>query len=730
MKTEEYIISGMSCAACSASVERVVKRLDGVENCEVNLITGKMTVNFDPSKTGKEDFIRVVEKAGFGITAEKVKTEKTDSFLSIIISGIFSLILLYISMGQMLLGSVPLPYFLDMETRPLNFAIAQILLCIPPIYFGRRFFIKGIPLLFKGHPNMDSLVALGASASFIYSLVMTFTINHNPHAVHNLYFESVAVVITLILLGKFLEKRSQKKTADAIEKLMELSPDTAIILKNGEETEVETEQIRVGDILVVKAGSKVALDGIIINGSSALDESMLTGESLPIEKTVGDFVTGGSINLNGRLEVKVTAIGLNTTLSKIIKFVEEAQSKKAPISKVADKVSGIFVPIVLCVAFLSAVIWLISGADFSFALKIFTSVLVVACPCALGLATPTAIMVGTGLGAKNGILIRNGEVLETTHKIDVAVFDKTGTVTKGTPRVQEIIGDEFEILRIAASAESGSSHPLSKAICQEANLKGIPLSKPQNFENFSGKGVKCLIDEAVVLVGKEAFLNENGIDTNAFKDRAELSASKGNSLVFISLGDSALGFISISDELKENSKETIAKLKALKIKTVLLSGDNRLCARFIGKEIGADEIYFEVLPEQKAEIIEKLRKENSTVLMVGDGINDAPALSVADVGCAIGSGSDIAIESADIVLMKNDILDVSKAITLSRLTIKNIKHTLFWAFCYNTVLIPVAAGVLYALGGPLLSPMFAGLAMSLSSLFVVTNALRLKNKKL
>ena len=736
MKTEQYIISGMSCAACSASVERVMKRLDGVESCEVNLITGKMTVTYNQSKTGKEDFIRVVTKAGFGITAdtpekkEKPKGQK-DSFLPIIISGIFSLTLLYISMGQMIFSSIPLPSFLDINEEPYNFAITQILLCLPPLYFGRKFFIKGIPLLFKGHPNMDSLVAIGAGASFIYSLVMTFTINHNPHAVHNLYFESVAVVITLILLGKFLEKRSQKKTADAIEKLIELSPDTAVILKNNKEIEVKTEEIKVGDILIVRAGGKIALDGVIINGSSALDESMLTGESLPIEKTVGDFVTGGSINLNGRLEVKVTAIGLDTTLSKIIKFVEEAQSKKAPISKVADKVSGIFVPTVLIIATVSAVIWLISGADLPFALKIFTSVLVVACPCALGLATPTAIMVGTGLGAKNGILIRNGEVLETTHRINVAVFDKTGTVTKGSPVVLDIVSEEKEeILKITASAESGSSHPLSKAITKKAEQLKIKLLPIENFENISGKGIKCLIEKQEVLVGKEAFLNQNGIDTAQFKTEAKLSASKGNSLVFVALDNKALGFISIADELKENSKEAFSKLKNLGIKTVLLSGDNKLCAEFIGKEIGTDEIYSEILPEQKAEIIEKLKSENSTVLMVGDGINDAPALTVADVGCAIGSGSDIAIESADIVLMKNDILDVSKAITLSRLTIKNIKQNLFWAFCYNTVLIPIAAGVLYAFGGPLMSPMFAGLAMSLSSLFVVTNALRLKNKKL
>lgn len=736
MKTEQYIISGMSCAACSASVERVMKRLDGVESCEVNLITGKMTVTYSESKTGEADFIRVVEKAGFGITPdipekeEKPKVQK-DSFLPIIISGIFSSILLYISMGQMIFSSIPLPSFLDINEEPYNFAITQILLCLPPLYFGRKFFIKGIPLLFKGHPNMDSLVSVGAGASFIYSLVMTYTISFNPHAVHNLYFESVAVVITLILFGKFLEKRSRKKTADAIEKLMALSPDTAIILKNGKEKTVKLKEIKKGDILVVKAGEKVALDGIVINGSSSCDESMLTGESLPIEKQKGDFVTGGSLNLSGSLQVEVTAIGEDTTLSKIIKFVEEAQSKKAPISKVADKVSGIFVPTVLIIATVSAVIWLISGADLPFALKIFTSVLVVACPCALGLATPTAIMVGTGLGAKNGILIRNGEVLETTHKINVAVFDKTGTVTKGSPVVLDIVsGEKEEILKIAASAESGSSHPLSKAITEKAEQLKIKLLPIENFENISGKGIKCLIEKQEVLVGKEAFLNQNGVDVSFLSKEAEKKSVEGKSLVFVSKNNRALGFIAIADEVKETSKEAFKCFKDLGIKTVIISGDNKLCAEYIGKKVEADEVYSEVLPEEKAEIINKIKTSGATVLMVGDGINDAPALTSADIGCAIGSGSDIAIESADIVLMKNDILDAAKAVNLSRLTLRNIKQNLFWAFCYNIICIPIAAGVLYAFGGPLMSPMFAGLAMSLSSVFVVTNALRLRGKKI
>lgn len=736
MKTEQYIISGMSCAACSASVTRVVTRLEGVSLCEVNLITGKMSVTYDEAKTGQADFIRVVEKAGFGISLdtpeEKPKKEqKKDSPLPIIISGIFSALLLYISMGQMLFGSVPLPEFLDMNNEPYNFAITQLLLCLPALYFGRRFFINGIPLLFKGHPNMDSLVSVGAGASFIYSIVMTFTISHNPHAVHNLYLESVAVVITLILLGKYFERRSRKKTAEAIEKLIELSPDTAVILKNDKEYTVKTKDIKIGDTLVIKAGDKIALDGVIIKGSSACDESMLTGESLPIEKSEGDFVTGGSINLDGLLYVKVSAIGEDTTLSKIIKFVEDAQSKKAPISKTADYVSGIFVPVVIAISLLSAVIWLISGADFSFALKIFTSVLVVACPCALGLATPTAIMVGTGLGAKNGILIRNGEVLETTHKIKAAVFDKTGTLTLGDMTVTDIISEnEGELLEYAAAAESGSNHPLSKAIIKKAAQVGITVPALDSFENISGKGIKCTINGREIIIGKESFLIENGVDTAFYREKAEKKANEGKSLVFIAKDKKALGFICISDTLKPNAIKTINHFKALGIKTILLSGDNKLCAEYIGNILGCDEIYSSVLPEDKARIIGEIKESCGSVLMVGDGINDAPALSAADIGCAIGSGSDIAIESADIVLMKSDIEDAARAVKLSRLTIRNIKQNLFWAFCYNTVCIPIAAGALYAFGGPLLSPMLAGLAMSLSSVFVVTNALRLRGKKL
>ncbi len=732
MKTQQYNITGMSCAACQASVQRVVSRLSGVESCDVNLITGKMTVTFDESRVSSADFFQKVEKAGFGISAASEKQEikeKKESILPIILSLIFAGIILYVSMGQMLFENLPMPAIFSISENPYNFAILQLLCTLPILYVGRSFFIKGIPLLFRGHPNMDSLVAIGAGASLIYSVVMSFSIYKNSHAVHNLYYESAAVVVTLVMLGKFFERRSKAKTAKALEKLMELSPDTAVLLKDGKEYEIPTAEIKVGDILIIKSGAKIPLDAIVTDGISSVNEAMLTGESLPIDKKIGDKVYGGSLNLDGVLYAKVTHTGEDTTLSKIIKFVEEAQSKKAPISKTADKVAGVFVPAVIGIALVSAIIWLIAGKDISFALKVFTAVLVIACPCALGLATPTAVMVGTGLGASNGILIRNGEVLEVLQSVKVAVFDKTGTLTVGKPSVTDAIADE-KIISLAASAELSSTHPLSLAVLNYADEKGIKYEKPDSFKNQSGKGVIAKIGTDEVLVGKAEFLNDAGIDTAKFPVNAENFMRDGKSVVFIAVNGECKGLLAISDTLKSNSEKTLTDLKKQGIKTVILSGDNRLAAEFIGKEVGADKVYAEVLPDGKAEIIKEIRKKYGTVLMVGDGINDAVALSEADVGCAVGNGSDIAIESSDVVLMKSDISDVGRAVKLSRLTIRNIKQNLFWAFCYNTVCIPIAAGLLYVFGGPLLSPMLGGLAMSLSSVFVVGNALRLRGKKL
>ena len=738
MKQEIYNISGMSCAACSSSVQRVVSRLDGVESCEVNLITGKMTVNFDETKTGEPDFIKVVEKAGFGIEANKPKAEekqekKEKSGLApLIISAVLSAVLLYISMGQMLTDRLPVPFFMNMLSSPWGFALTQLLLCIPVLFLGKKFFTSGIPLLFKGHPNMDSLVAVGAGASFIYSVVMTYMIPYDAHAVHNLYYESVAVVITLVALGKHMERRSMKKTALAVQKLMELSPDTALVLRDGKEYTVPTAEVGVGETLLVKPGARIPLDGVVTQGDSSADEAMLTGESMPVLKTVGSEVIGGSINLNGVINVKVTRVGGDTALSKIIKFVEDAQNKKAPISKSADKVAGVFVPVVILIALLSATAWLIAGKDISFALRVFTSVLVIACPCALGLATPTAVMVGTGLGASNGILIRNGEILEITHKVKAVIFDKTGTVTVGKPVVTDVITDnERLLLETALAVEALSDHPLAKAVTEYAKASGINTDiRPENTENISGKGVSALLNGEEILVGSLSLLKENGIDTLEYENTAQMLSIEGKSIIFTAVNKKAIGIIAVADSLKETSTEAFLRLQKLGVKTVLLSGDNKACAEYIGRSLNADEIYSEVLPEQKALIVGKLRKKYGTVMMVGDGINDAPALTEADIGCAVASGSDIAIESADIVLMKSDPNDIPRAIRLSRLTITNIKENLFWAFCYNTVCIPIAAGLLYAFGGPLLSPMIAGLAMSLSSVFVVGNALRLRGKKL
>ena len=733
MKTKVYDISGMSCAACSASVTRVVSRLEGVTECDVNLIAGKMTVTFDEERVGDGDFVRVVEKAGFGIAEEKTAKkkeikEKGTPVYPIVVSLVFTAILLIISMGTMLFESLKLPTIISPDMNPYNFALTQFILCLPALYFGRKFFIKGLPLLFKGHPNMDSLVGIGATVSLIYSIVMTYTIPQNPHAVHNLYYESVAVVISLVMLGKFLEEKSRNKTLSSIKKLMELTPETAIVRREGKDITLPTEQVEIGDILVIKEGSKIPLDGVILEGETSVDESMLTGESLPVNKVIDDPVTGGSLNLTGFILVRVTRKGEDTTLAKIIKFVEEAGNKKAPISKTADKVAGVFVPIVIGISLLSALIWLIAGKDIGFILKIMTSVLVVACPCSLGLATPTAVMVGTGLGASNGILIRNGEVLETLHNTRVAVFDKTGTVTEGVPKVTDIVAkDKKRLLTAANYGELYSVHPIAKAILEQGKRDNIICDGDIQTESVAGKGISCVANGNEILVGSREFLEEKGIEVK--EDKAEELARQGKSLVFVAENKEYLGLVAVADSLKETSVTAIKKLKSKGIKTVLLSGDNKLCAEYIGSQLGVDEVYSEVLPTEKSQIVEEIRKKYGSTLMVGDGINDAPALTSADVGCAIGNGSDIAIESADIVLMKSDPEDVARAVNLSKYTIINIKENLFWAFCYNSILIPVAAGVLYPFTEILLSPMLAGLAMSLSSICVVTNALRLKLKE-
>lgn len=742
MKQEVYLIEGMHCAACSSSIERVTRKLDGVVQSDVNLATNKMTIVYDETKVTPEDIIGKVEKAGFGAelfvknkpAEAKSETQKEEEEahtrkVNLIGSIICSLLLMYVSMGQMMVENWPVPSIINMNTNPYNYALTQILLCIPILYFGRMFFTGGFKSLFHLNPNMDTLVAIGSSASFIYSLAMTYTIPTNPHAVHDLYFEGAGMVITFVMFGKYLESRNKLKTKGAITKLMSLAPDTATVLKNGIMIELPTEEVNVGDTIVVKAGAKVPLDGVVVLGESSIDESMLTGESIPIDKHIGDEVVGGSVNQNGLLHIQVTRIGEDTTLSQIIKFVEDAQGKKAPIAKIADKVAGVFVPVVMSIAVIAAIAWVISGKELSFVLRVFTSVLVIACPCALGLATPTAIIVGTGLGASNGILIRNGETLEVTHKTTAVVLDKTGTVTEGKPAVVNMLSnDETELIRLAASVERGSEHPLAKAITGKAEQMNISdLYEISEFENMSGRGIKAKVSDSTVYACNKRMLLELGLDTDGADEKL---LDEGNTTVYVVKDNVLMGIIGIADSLKPTSKDAIEKIKAMGIKTILLTGDNQKAANHIAEVVGVDECIAEVLPEDKAKKIKQLQEQGYRVMMVGDGINDAVALTQADVGCAIGSGSDIAIESADIVLMKNDLTDVAKALKLSEYTIRTIKQNLFWAFCYNSIGIPIAAGLLYIINGTLLNPMFASFAMSLSSVCVVGNALRLRTKKL
>ena len=746
MREEKYDISGMHCAACSASVERVTRRLPGVERSDVNLTTGILTIAYDEEQTKPEDIINKVTKAGFGAalhqdqpaakTEETKKAEEDAAYRaqkhSLIGAAVFSVLLLYVSMGQMLPTPLPLPELFSMMSHPVNYAVLQLILTIPVLVFGRSYLLGGFSALIHRAPNMDSLVAIGSSCSFAYSLVMTFLLSDNPHHVHHLYYESAAVVLTLIMLGKFLEARSVQKTKGAITRLMELKPDTAILAESGRE--IPTSQLQRGDLILVKPGSKIAADGVVERGESSVNEAMLTGESLPVEKSANDRVIGGSVNQDGVLYVRVTEVGEDSTLSRIIHFVEDAQGKKAPIAKVADRVAGVFVPVVMSIAALAAVLWLLLGQDFAFALRIFTSVLVIACPCALGLATPTAIMVGTGLGASHGILIRSGEALEITHATDTVVLDKTGTVTEGSPAVaaaRPVEGTENALLTLAAGVESVSQHPLAKAITAEAGKRGLETpAAPEAFENLSGRGLRATVEGKTILAGNERLMAENGVDLTAVKAEAETLAGQGQTPMFFARDGKLLGLVSVADPVKADSARAIAELKALGIRTVLLTGDHRAAAEHIGTEVGVDQVIAEVLPEEKAGVVQKLQAEGRKVMMVGDGINDAPALVQADVGCAIGSGSDIAIESADLILMRSQLSDVPRAIRLSRLTLRNIRQNLFWAFCYNSICIPVAAGALYPAFHILLTPMIAGAAMSLSSLCVVSNALRLRTKKL
>lgn len=645
------------------------------------------------------------------------------------ISALFTVPLLYISMGHML--GMPLPEFIDPMANAVTFALAQLVLTIPVIILGREFFKVGFKALVKGHPNMDSLVALGTSAAFLYSLISTVAIGMgNTHLAMDLYYESAAVILTLITLGKYFEALSKGKTSEAIKKLMGLAPKQARIMRNGQEVDVAIDEVQVNDLIIVKPGEKMPVDGIVVEGNTSVDEAMLTGESIPVEKTAGDAVIGASINQNGTIKYKATKVGKDTALSQIIKLVEDAQGSKAPIAKLADIISGYFVPIVIVLAVISGLAWYIAGESGVFALTIAISVLVIACPCALGLATPTAIMVGTGKGAEHGVLIKSGGALEKTHKIQTIIFDKTGTITEGKPEVTDIVAvngmSEEELLILAASAERGSEHPLGEAIVHGAEKKDLSLFKTQTFNALPGHGIEVTIENQSLLLGNKKLMIDHGISIDTVETVSDTLAGEGKTPMYIAKDDQIVGIIAVADTVKANSLKAIEKLHNMGLEVAMITGDNKRTAQAIAKQVGIDRVLSEVLPEEKANEVKKLQAEGKIVAMVGDGINDAPALAQADIGIAIGSGTDVAMESADIVLMRSDLMDVSTAVELSKATIKNIKENLFWAFGYNVLGIPIAMGLLHVFGGPLLNPMLAGAAMSFSSVSVLINALRLK----
>jgi Cu+-exporting ATPase len=750
MKKDKYNISGMTCSACSLAVEKSIKKIDGVTDISVNLLQNNMNVTFDESKVNESDIIKAVEKAGYGAAPAKVvgkvKEEKNpaeeeykEMKKRLIWSLIFTIPLFYLAMGDMY--SWPLPGFLIGHMNVMSFAFTQFLLTLPVAIINSKYYKVGFKTLFKGSPNMDSLIAIGTGAAIVYGIFAIYRIgfglgHDNMDLVkayaHDLYFESAGVILTLITLGKFLEARAKGSTSEAIRKLMDLSPKTALVERNGIEGEVPVEELIKGDIIIVKPGKRIPADGIVTEGYTSMDESMITGESIPVEKKIGSKVTSGSINKTGFIKFTAEKVGEETTLSQIIKLVEEAQSTKAPIAKMADKISGIFVPVVLVISLLSTIVWLLLGHTFEFALSIGIAVLVISCPCALGLATPTAIMVGTGKGAENGILIKSGEALEIGHKIETIVLDKTGTITVGKPEVKDIITfentEELELLKIAASMEKGSEHPLAEAVINAAEEKELTLYQPEDFDAIPGKGIRAKINNNSYSIGNVKLMTEIGVDVSEHLELHEKLSKEGKTLLYLA-DNKLLGIISAADVVKPTSKEAIHAFKKMGINVVMLTGDNQLTGEAIGLQVGVDTVIAEVMPADKEREVRRLQEGNKVVAMVGDGINDAPALARADIGIAIGAGTDVAIESADVVLMRSDLLDVVSAIQLSKATIRNIKQNLFWAFFYNTAGIPLAAGVFYSILGWKLSPMFAAAAMSLSSVSVVTNALRLKGFK-
>lgn len=752
MKKQLLDITGMSCSACSSRIEKVVNRMQGVEQMSVNLLKNNAHVTFDESVVNEKAIIARIEKLGFGARVHAANVaapvpqqdtaaqEMEEMRQRLIGSLIFAGLVFYQHMGRM--WGWPLPSFILGQENELINALLQMLWCIPVLFIDRKYFIHGVRNLLSGAPNMDSLIAVGSGASFIYGLYsvfgMAYAFGHNrldllPGFADALYFEASAVILALVTVGKFMEARAKSHTSDAIKALMNLTPKTALVERHGLQGEIPVEEVVTGDVLIVKSGASVPVDGKIIEGSAALDESALTGESLPVDKTIGDKVIGGTINRSGYFKMEATAIGADTALAKIIALVDEATSSKAPIAKLADKVSGYFVPAVIGIAVLAAVVWLALGASWHFALTIAISVLVISCPCALGLATPTAIMVGTGRGAKSGILIKSATALETAHKIDTVILDKTGTITAGKPVVTDILPikiTENELLAFAAGLEKLSEHPLGEAIVAAAEAKQLVLPEAGNYKQIPGQGVTAELSGAECAAGNLKLLEALNVDVSSLMERYDKLAAQGKTPLYFVRAGELLGCIAVADTVKPTSREAIGKLQAMGLRVLMVTGDNQATAEAIRAQVGVDEAVAQVLPQDKEAVIRKLQQEGHIVAMVGDGINDAPALARADIGIAIGAGTDIAIEAADMVLIKSDLLDVAKAICLSRRVMTNIKENLFWAFIYNAVGIPFAAGVFYTAFGWLLNPLIAAAAMSCSSVSVVTNALRLRFIKL
>jgi len=736
-------ISGMTCAACSARIEKVLSKTDGLEHVSVNLATEKAALDYDPSKVSLQDVIDKIIKTGYGaevilkstITDEdKAKKEKAaaDLWNRFRISAIFAVPLLYFAMGPMIPGiQLPIPGWMDPMHQPLTYALVLLGLTIPIVIAGYRFYIVGFRAIWMRSPNMDSLIAMGTSAAILYSLYSIYQIaNGDRMAAHDLYLETAGVIITLILLGKSLEAVSKGRTSEAIKKLMGLAPKTATVTRDGKEYVIPAEEVEIGHLIRVKPGEKLPVDGIVEEGSSSVDESMLTGESIPVEKGPGSPVYAASMNKNGTFVFRASKVGDETALAQIIRLVEEAQGSKAPIARLADIISGYFVPIVFLIGLIAALLWFVSGESFVFSMKIFIAVLVIACPCALGLATPTAIMVGTGRGADLGILVKSGEALETAHKINTVVLDKTGTITEGKPVVTDILStpeyEDNQILAWAAGAESGSEHPLAEAILKEAEARNIILPLVTEFMAEPGMGIRGQMDGHQVLLGNPRMMEQNFISMKGLELQYDQLSGEGKTPMVMAVDGKPAGIIAVADTIKASSHEAVDRLRDMGLEVVMLTGDNRKTAEAIGSQLGISRIEAEVLPGDKAEVVGQLLSEGKKVAMVGDGINDAPALAKADVGIAIGSGTDVAMESADIVLMRNELTGVATAIQLSRSTMRNIRQNLFWAFGYNVIGIPIAAGLLHLFGGPLLNPIFAAAAMSLSSVSVLTNALRLK----